>query len=155
MKSIWFSKVKEEYGWMGNMAPYRIQYEDKIWLTSEALFQSLRYDDESIKEIIRLEKSPMGAKMKAKKFRALMVVVPMSEQDVENMRLCVRLKFEQNPKLKIALIATGNSPIYEDIGNRNGERHKFWGAKKIDDNEADGINMMGEILKDLRDEFMK
>jgi predicted NAD-dependent protein-ADP-ribosyltransferase YbiA (DUF1768 family) len=93
--------------------------------------------------------------MKAKKFKALMVVVPMSEQDVENMRLCVRLKFEQNPKLKIALIATGNSPIYEDIGNRNGERHKFWGAKKIDDNEADGINMMGQILKDLRDEFMK
>ena len=45
MKSIWFSKVKEEYGWMGNMAPYRIQYEGKIWLTSEALFQSLRYDD--------------------------------------------------------------------------------------------------------------
>ena len=137
------------------MAPFPIQYEGKIWRTSEALFQSLRYNDESIKEIIRLEKSPMGAKMKAKKFRALMVVVPMSEKDVENMRLCVSLKFEQNPKLKIALIATGNSPIYEDIGNRNGERHKFWGAKKIGYDEADGINMMGQILKDLRDEFMK
>jgi ribA/ribD-fused uncharacterized protein len=155
MKSIWFSKVAEEYGWMGNMAPYPIKYEGKIWRTSEALFQSLRYDDESIKEIIRLEKSPMAAKMKAKKFRNQMVVVPMSDKDVENMRLCVRLKIEQHLGLKRALIATGDSPIYEDIGNRNGERHKFWGAKKIGDNEADGINMMGKILKDLRDEFMK
>ena len=155
MKSIWFSKVAEEYGWMRNMAPYPIQYEGKIWRTSEALFQSLRYDDESIKEIIRLEKSPMAAKMKAKKFRDQMVVVPMSDKDVENMRLCVRLKIEQHSGLKSELIATGDSPIYEDIGNRNGERHKFWGAKKIGDNESDGINMMGKILKDLRDEFMK
>ena len=155
MKSIWFSKVAEEYGWMGNMAPYPIQYEGKIWRTSEALFQSLRYDDESIKEIIRLEKSPMGAKMKAKKFKAHMVVVPMSDKDVENMRMCVRLKIEQHSGLKIALLATKDSPIYENIGKRNGERHKFWGAKKINEDESDGINMMGEILKDLRDEFMK
>ncbi len=155
MKSIWFSKVAEENGWMGNMAPYPIEYGGEIWRTSEALFQSLRYDDESIKEIIRLEKSPMGAKMKAKKFRAKMVVVPMSDKDVENMRMCVRLKIEQHSGLKRALLATKDSPIYENIGKRNGERHKFWGAKKINEDEADGINMMGKILKDLRDEFMK
>jgi ribA/ribD-fused uncharacterized protein len=155
MKSIWFSKVAEEYGWMGNMAPYPIQYEGKIWRTSEALFQSMRYEDDSIKEIIRLEKSPMAAKMKAKKYRDKMLVVPMSDEDVENMRICVRAKFEQKIKLKSALIATGDSPIYENIGNRNGERHKFWGAKKLSENEGDGFNMMGQILMDLRVEFMK
>ena len=98
--SIWFSKVAEENGWMGNMAPYSIEYEGKEWRTSEALFQSMRFEDESIKEIIRLEKSPMAAKMKAKKFRAQMVIVPMSEKDVENMRICVRLKIEQHSDLK-------------------------------------------------------
>ena len=148
--SIWFSKVAEENGWMGNMAPYSIKYEGKEWRTSEALFQSMRFEDESIKEIIRLEKSPMAAKMKAKKFRDQMVVIPMSEKDVENMRMCVRLKLEQHPKLKEDLIATGNETIYENIGKRNGERHKFWGAKKINDTEADGLNMMGKILMDLR-----
>ena len=148
--SIWFSKVAEENGWMGNMAPYIIKYEGKEWRTSEALFQSMRFEDESIKEIIRLEKSPMAAKMKAKKFRDQMVVIPMSEKDVENMRMCVRLKLEQHPELKEDLIATGNETIYENIGKRNGERHKFWGAKKLSDNEGDGFNMMGKILMDLR-----
>ena len=148
--SIWFSKVAEENGWMGNMAPYKIKYDGKEWLTSEALFQSMRFEDESIKEIIRLEKSPMAAKMKAKKFRDQMVVIPMSEKDVENMRMCVRLKLEQHPELKEDLIATGNETIYENIGKRNGERHKFWGAKKLSDNEGDGFNMMGKILMDLR-----
>ena len=155
MKSIWFKKVAEEYGWMGNMAPYPINFNGKIWLTSEALFQSMRYNIDSIKEIIRVEKSPMGAKMKSKKFRDQMVVVPMQDQDVENMRKCVRMKFDQHPKLKKDLIATGNSPIYENIGNRNGERHKFWGSKMVNEFEGDGNNMMGKILMDLRDEYLK
>jgi ribA/ribD-fused uncharacterized protein len=155
MKNIWFKKVAEEYGWMGNMAPYPINFNGKIWLTSEALFQSMRYNIDSIKEIIRVEKSPMGAKMKSKKYRDQMVVVPMSEQDVENMRKCVRMKFDQHPKLKKELIATGNSPIYENIGNRNGERHKFWGSKMVNESEGDGNNMMGKILMDLRDEYLK
>ena len=155
MKSIWFKKVAEEYGWMGNMAPYPINFNGKIWLTSEALFQSMRYNIDSIKEIIRVEKSPMGAKMKSKQFRDQMVVVPMSDQDVENMRKCVRMKFDQHPKLKKDLIATGNSPIYENIGNRNGERHKFWGSKMVNEFEGDGNNMMGKILMDLRDEYLK
>jgi len=43
-----------------------------------------------------MEKSPMGAKMVAKKNTSRMVVKPMSEQDVENMRLTLRLKFKCN-----------------------------------------------------------
>jgi ribA/ribD-fused uncharacterized protein len=154
-KSIWFKKVAEEYGWMGNMAPYPIKLDGKVWLTSEALFQSMRYDDVSVKEMIRVEKSPMGAKMKSKKYKGQMVVVPMSELDVENMRKCVKMKFDQHPQLKRQLINTKDAFIYEDIGNRNGERHKFWGVKKLSESEADGNNMMGRILMELRDEYLK
>jgi predicted NAD-dependent protein-ADP-ribosyltransferase YbiA (DUF1768 family) len=114
----------------------------------------MRYDDEEIKEIIRKEKSPMGAKMKAKKYKDQMVVIPMSPQDVENMRKCVKMKFDQHPQLKKELMNTKDAFIYEDIGNRNGERHKFWGAKKISENEGDGHNMMGRILMELRDEYL-
>jgi len=152
---IWFNKVKEEYGWMGNMAPYPIMFEGKIWRTSEALFQGMRFDDEEIKEIIRKEKSPMGAKMKAKKYSDQMVVVPMTELDVEQMKKCVRIKFDQHPALKKMLLDTVGAYIYEDIGNRKGERHKFWGAKKISENEGDGHNMMGRILMELRDEYLR
>ena len=155
MKNVWFKKVAEEYGWMGNMAPYPIKFDGKVWLTSESLFQSMRFDDDSVKEIIRGEKSPMGAKMKAKKNRDQMVVVPMSELDVENMRKCVKMKFDAHPQLKRQLMNTKDAFIYEDIGNRNGERHKFWGAKKWSESEGDGNNMMGKILMDLREEYLK
>ena len=155
MKNVWFKKVAEEYGWMGNMAPYPIKFDGKVWRTSEALFQSMRFDDDNVKEIIRGEKSPMGAKMKAKKNRDQMVVVPMSELDVENMRKCVKMKFDAHPQLKRQLMNTKDAFIYEDIGNRNGERHKFWGAKKLSESEGDGNNMMGKILMDLREEYLK
>jgi len=155
MRIIWINKVAEKYGWMGNMAPYPITVEGKIWRTSEALFQGMRFDDEEIKEIIRKEKSPMAAKMKAKKYSDQMVVVPMSDLDVEQMKKCVRIKFDQHPALKKMLLDTVGSYIYEDIGNRKGERHKFWGVKKISENEGDGQNMMGRILMELRDELLE
>ena len=53
------------------------------------------------------------------------------------------------------LLDTVGSYIYEDIGNRKGERHKFWGVKKISENEGDGQNMMGRILMELREELMR
>jgi ribA/ribD-fused uncharacterized protein len=146
---IKFTKVSLPYGWLGNMAPFPVMYKGKKWLTIEALFQALRFEDEKIIEEIRLEKSPMGAKMKAKKNKLLSVVDPMSEKDLENMRMCVKLKIEQHPKLLMQLLATNNQIIIEDIGKRNGERHKFWGAKKIND-VWEGENMMGKIWMELR-----
>ena len=149
---IRFTKVNLPFGWLGNMAPFPIIYNGKKWLTSEALFQALRFNDEKIIEEIRLEKSPMGAKMKAKKYKPFYVIAPMSEKDVENMKMCVRLKVSQHPILKSQLLATNNLEICEDIGSRNGERHKFWGAK-LENNVWVGNNMMGKIWMELRDEL--
>jgi predicted NAD-dependent protein-ADP-ribosyltransferase YbiA (DUF1768 family) len=146
---IKFTKVSLPYGWLGNMAPFPVMYKGKKWLTIEALFQALRFEDEKIIEEIRLEKSPMGAKMKAKKNKLLYVIEPMSEKDLENMRMCVRLKLEQHPKLVGQLLATNDQLICEDIGKRNGERHKFWGAKEIN-GVWEGENMMGKIWMELR-----
>jgi predicted NAD-dependent protein-ADP-ribosyltransferase YbiA (DUF1768 family) len=149
---ISFTKVNLPYGWLGNMSPFKVKYNDKEWLTVEALFQALRFDNDEIKELIRKEKSPMGAKMKAKKFKDRMVVEPMSDKDVENMKMCVRLKTEQNPIIKEKLIKTKEFELIEDIGSRNGERHLFWGAKKIN-GEWVGNNRMGKIWMEVRNEF--
>jgi len=149
---ISFSKVDMPYGWLGNMSPFKVKYDDKEWLTVEALFQALRYNDFEIREIIRAQKSPMGAKMKAKTFKERMSVIPMSEDDIKNMKMCVRLKIEQNPVLKSKLLLTKEFEIIEDIGNRNGERHLFWGAKKVN-GEWFGNNRMGKIWMELRKEL--
>jgi predicted NAD-dependent protein-ADP-ribosyltransferase YbiA (DUF1768 family) len=65
------------------------------------------------------------------------------------------MKFDAHPQLKRQLMNTKDAFIYEDIGNRNGERHKFWGTKKLSEIEGDGNNMMGKILMDLREEYLK
>lgn len=148
-----FTKVALEYGWLGNMFRSPISEGGEIWLTSEALFQSKRFDDPMIKELIRNEKSPMRAKMKAKKNQDQMIIVPRSEEDVELMRKVVKMKFDQNPVLKSKLKELKGRVIVEDIGNRKGDRHLFWGAKLVND-EWVGENWMGTILMDLRDEYL-
>jgi predicted NAD-dependent protein-ADP-ribosyltransferase YbiA (DUF1768 family) len=96
----------------------------------------------------------MGAKMKAKKFKDQMVVVPMSEEDVQNMKMVIRLKFDQYPVLKSKLKISGLHTIVENIGNRKGERHLFWGMKKAD-GIWEGNNQMGKLLMELREEYLK
>ena len=147
---ITFTKVDLPYGWLGNMSSFPIKYDGKVWRTTEALFQALRFEDEEIREAIRAEKSPMGAKMKAKKHKGMMSTVPMSEEDVENMKMCVKLKLEQHEPIRFRLKATRSSIIIEDIGKRNGERHKFWGAK-TENGKWVGENMMGKIWMEFRD----
>lgn len=150
---IWFKKVADPYGWMGNMAPYPITYNGQVWLTVEALFQSMRYNDPLIKEEIRAQRSPMAAKMKAKSHRANYVFVPLSPQDILNMGECVLSKFQQHPKLARLLIATGNHLIFEDATGRNKPNDLFWGAHRDPRNPTTpiaGTNMMGEILMKVR-----
>jgi predicted NAD-dependent protein-ADP-ribosyltransferase YbiA (DUF1768 family) len=51
-KIITFTKVNLPFGWMGNMSPYPINYMDKTWRTTEALFQALRFNEEEIQEAL-------------------------------------------------------------------------------------------------------
>ena len=63
MSVVTFTKVKLPNGWLGNMAPYPLEYEGVTYRTSEALFQALRFALGPIREVI------MGAKMVAKRQR--------------------------------------------------------------------------------------
>ena len=94
---IAFTKVALPFGWLGNMAPYPVTYGGKAWRTTEALFQALRFEDESIRESIRQEKSPMAVKFIAKRHQSKMVVEPRSPADLDNMRLVLRLKLQAHP----------------------------------------------------------
>lgn len=150
MPVISFTKVNLPFGWLGNMAAFPINYQNEHWNTSEALFQAMRFEDQEIRRIIRSQASPMAAKMKAKGSKHLMVVEPCSPQDVENMSVCLELKFSQHPAIRQQLIRTGDHDLVEDIGNRRGARHLFWGAHRQDD-EWIGINTMGRLLMELRE----
>ena len=154
MAVISFTKVNLPYGWMGNMYAAPITYNGLVYNTSEALFQALRFEDPQIREEIRIQASPMAAKMKATKHRKEMKVKPRGKEDIQNMELCLQLKFDQHKDLKDKLIKTKDHTIVEDIGKRNGEKHFFWGMKQIN-GEWIGNNMMGKLLMQLRERYQQ
>jgi len=153
MTEIIIGKVKDQGGCWGNMAPFPLEYQGKRWRTTEALFQALRFENEGIREAIRAEKSPMGAKMKAKKYKAEMVVEPMSEADLDNMRLCLRLKIEQHPELKVMLLESGEVFIVEDCTRRQRGSGLFWGAAVVNE-EWVGQNWLGRLWMEVRQVVM-
>ena len=145
---IAFTKVKLPGGWLGNMAPYPVTYGGKEFRTTEALFQCYRFAHKpEIFEEIRAQKSPMAAKMIAKKHRADMLLAEAS--DIFRMRTCLRLKIEQHPELREKLLETGDALIVEDCTNRDRGTARFWGAVLVDD-EWQGRNMLGKLWMELR-----
>lgn len=156
---ILIRKVAEPGGWLSNMSPHPIVYEALKWWHAEALFQALRFapDDNEAREAVREPRSPMKAKMIAKRFKARQVVAPLSEADVENMRLCLRLKLDAHCDLRQKLIASGERLLVEDCTAR-GRRvnNLFWGAVRMPDESCplgyawEGHNMLGRLWMEER-----
>lgn len=153
MEVIRFTKVALPYGWLGNMSPFPLEFGGKQWRTSEALFQALRFKDQAIQELIREEKSPMGAKFIMKAHKEHMTIEPHSKKDVMNMKMCLKLKLQQHPSLVEELINTGDKIIIEDVtarGDKGG--NLFWGAMLVD-GEWVGENTLGKLWMGLRKEY--
>ena len=131
------------------MSPYPLEWEGKVFRTAEALFQCLRFQDEDCIEEIRDQKSPMAAKMIAKRHKASMVVVPMGPKDLENMSLVLRLKIEQHPEVKENLIETGSEEILEDC-TAESEEHACGCLK---DGQWHGENWLGKLWMEIRAEL--
>lgn len=156
---ILIRKITESGGWLSNMSPHPIVYEGQKWWHAEALFQAMRFapDDKEAREAVREPRSPMKAKMIAKKFKVRKIVVPLSGADVENMRLCLRLKMDAHGNLRQKLIASGERLLVEDCSAR-GRRvnNLFWGALRVPDESCplgyawEGHNMLGRLWMEER-----
>lgn len=152
MHTIAFTKVALPFGWLGNMAPYPIDAVGRRWRTTEALFQALRFPEESlVRELIRETRSPMAAKMVAKSHRPEMVVEPMGGEDVADMEACLRLKLASYPELAGELAATDDALIVEDCSSRPRGSGLFWGAARRGD-RWEGENVLGKLWMKLREE---
>lgn len=151
MNEIAFTKVKLPYGWLGNMSAFPVSYEGNTYLTTEALFQALRFTKKpEIQELIRLEKSPMSAKMVAKgRTEHMDEGILYSEKDIDNMRLCLALKLDQHPKLKEELLETKDALLIEDCSKRPHGSGLFWGAEKTESG-WNGKNILGVLWMEAR-----
>lgn len=152
MKVIAFRRIKDEYGWLGNMAPIAVTHGGRTWRTAEHLFQALRFDDSSIHDIILEQVHPVLVKDFVREHKEEIVIQPGSTSDLDNMRLVLALKFEQNPDFGKRLLDTGDALIVEDCTRRvYEERSLFWGAALSEEGAWKGENQMGKLLMEVRD----
>jgi len=144
-----FRKTKESYGGLSNMCSgYPIKIDNHIFLTSESLYQSCRFNEYSdIQRIILNEKSPMSSKMKSKKY------ISNTRSDWDNVRIdimnwCIRMKLKSNwNEFGNLLLSTGEQPIVEDS-----HKDRFWGGV-LEDEYFVGRNILGKLLMNLRDDL--
>jgi len=149
-RSVVFMKTKEAFGGLSNMAGgFPLKVNGIRIHTSEALYQSCRFPHmPEVQRAILAQTSPMTAKMKGKPHRS------NSRQDwdqvrVKIMRWCLRVKLAQNYfKFSSLLMETGERPIVEES-----RRDDFWGAKPIDKQTLFGMNVLGRLLMELREEI--
>ena len=150
LRSVAFRKTKERYGGLSNMASgFPIVVNGIRIRTAEALYQACRYPTRpDVQRLIIEERSPMTAKMKAKRF------TNDTRRDWDNvrvkiMRWCLRVKLAQNwDSFGTLLLSTGDASIVEDS-----RKDAFWGAKRTDDGELVGTNALGRLLMELREEL--
>lgn len=144
-----FLKTDEEFGGLSNMAGgFPLLVNGLRIFTSEALYQACRFPHlPAIQRMILAQASPMTAKMKSKPYRS------DSRPDwnrvrVKVMRWCLRVKLAQNwTRFSELLLATGDRPIVE-----LSHKDDFWGAKPVDDHTLVGMNVLGRLLMELREE---
>ena len=150
--SIVFLKTKERFGGLSNMAAgFPLRVNGVRIRTSEALYQACRFPHmPDVQRRIIDERSPMTAKMRSKPFRN------ESRPDwdavrVKIMRWCLRVKLAQNWKeFGRLLLATGERPIVEQS-----RKDDFWGAKVAGHGSLVGMNVLGRLLMELREQLKR
>ena len=148
--SVVFLKTKEHFGGLSNMAAgFPLCVEGVRIKTSEALYQACRFPHMTeVQELIIGENSPMTAKMRSKPHRR------ESRHDwdcvrVKIMRWCLRVKLAQNWRtFRKLLLDTGERPIVEQS-----RKDDFWGAKVAEDGTLIGMNELGRLLMELREQL--
>jgi ribA/ribD-fused uncharacterized protein len=146
--SVVFRKTNEEFGGLSNMAAgFPLEIHGRLWRTSEALYQALRFPDHpDVQEEIRSEASPMAAKMKSKPHRASKSRLDWDDVRVDLMYWCLEVKLFQNQTSFGELLRrTGNNDIVESSAKDN-----FWGAIIQPSGSLYGQNVLGRLLMRLR-----
>ena len=146
---IFFRKTSEAFGGLSNMcAGFVIEVGNYSFLTTEALYQAFRFNEEEIQQIIMDEKSPMAAKMKSKKYR----VTTREDWDgvrIDIMEWCLRMKLKCNwQSFSTLLLSTADRKIVEES-----HKDKFWGTVSEDAQVLAGKNILGKLLMKIREEI--
>ncbi len=147
-----FSKAQEEWGCFGNMTggfPFRLT-EDTLIPSTENLYQAMRFTQHpDIQKKIIAQKSGYAAKLVSKPYRNTHTRADFEKRKLEIMRWCLQLKLANHKSFGDALLLTGDKAIVEKSHN-----DAWWGTLLKGDTLV-GINILGQLLMELRDQYRK
>ncbi|EHE6926796.1 NADAR family protein [Vibrio cholerae] len=146
-----FKKTTDQWGSLSNMAAgFPVVVNGVAIKSVEALYQACRFPHlPDVQNKILAQGSPMTAKMVGKPFRE------QSRSDWLSIRIlvmkwCLRVKLAQNwNSFSSILTQTEEMPIVE-LSNKD----DFWGAKPVDKNIYVGVNALGRLLMQLREQIL-
>ena len=149
---IFFKKTKEKWGGLSNMAGgYPIYINEIEIYTSEAIYQAMKFTDKNIQQEIIEKKSPMTAKMVAKKYKKF-IRNDWEIIKVKIMRWALLLKLMFNYEKFGSLLQETDNKIIVELSHKD----KFWGCVFSDEENriVEGENILGRLLMEVREKTL-
>lgn len=141
------NNFKGNYYFLSNFYEAPVTYQGITYQNNEAAFQAQKCTTDKQKlefaNVNPSEAKHLGRKVNLRK--------DWEQIKRQYMYEIVRAKFDQNPELKNKLLKTGEVQLIE--GNTWGDR--IWGCTKSANGEWVGSNMLGNILMEIREEYVK
>jgi len=140
---IRFYRATGKYGFLSNLFPCLLLFEDRVFPTAEHAYQFGKPKDPAVAEWIVLAPKPHLVAAAAHALFVFDVNPEWSRMKVNRMRSILRAKFSP-AGLRAALLETGNATLVEASNTDS-----FWGVGK----KGNGKNILGELLMEIRREI--
>lgn len=146
-----FKKTTEQWGDLSNMAAgFPLCVNGINIRSSEALYQACRFpNNPELQNLIISQTSPMTAKMVGKPHRDK-TREDWDEKKILIMKWCLRVKLCQNWDKFYAVLKESEDKDIVEISSKD----SYWGAKLKQDNICVGVNALGRLLMELRQQVL-
>ncbi len=139
--TIYFYKQYGELGYLANYSNHGFNLDGKYWPTVEHYYQAQKFDDEELKEKIRMAETPkIASAIGRDRNNKLRENWENVKRDI--MLVGVLAKFRAHPDILDKLLATGEEDIVE-----NTDIDYYWGCGE----NKTGRNEFGKILVKARE----
>lgn len=138
-----FYSRSKPYGEFSNFALFPVLVDGEWWGTSEHYYQAMKYTDENLIDWVQEAATPEEAAKRGRDERFPKRADWETIRD-EVMVKAVMDKFTRYPELKVLLLSTGESRIFEHT-----ENDCYWG----DCGDRTGKNKLGLLLEQIRSDL--
>jgi ribA/ribD-fused uncharacterized protein len=136
---------EQEFYVFSNFSSFAIEWKGKLYMTSEHIYQSEKFENEVLKEQIRNARSADAA-MRIGMENKDNIRSDWNDVKLKIMKEILRAKVLQHTYVQKKLLESGDKELVE-----NSWKDSFWGWGE----NKDGKNHLGKLWMEVREEFIK